>query len=239
MVAEVREAFRAALPSCIAGRGNWFKLSQLLLLIFLVVGFIVASHLQIAAGEGVRSARENGTRAYIEFYEIAVICRFLQFCLGRALISQTFRELLILRLLPSVGPSLQAIGQTLTNAKVLRFLMFLLYMVNGIGLEIYIGYGSESDAYSSSGRSILAAYLFVWGDWDLESLTQVEGAWGTLIFLLLSFVITGTLASISLLLSVSNTRIFGGVRPGLDQRGEQPHVPVVWARVLTLGQDVT
>ncbi len=52
-------------------------------------------------------------------------------------------------------------------------LAFLLYMVIGIGLGIYIVYGSESDAYNSYDRPILAAYRFVSGDWDLESLTQV------------------------------------------------------------------
>lgn len=136
-----------------------------------------------------------------DFYDMDIIKDFSRWCqllLGVSVFVQTFRGLVILRLLPSIGPSMQAIAQTLTDARVLQFLAFLVYMVAGLGIGMSVIYGSDVRGFSTWYRSVMAAYRYVWGDWDIDALFEVEGLdiMSNLFFFFMSFVITGTLSNV-------------------------------------------
>lgn len=115
---------------------------------------------------------------------------------------QTFHLIRILRLFPELGPQMQAIGQTLTDVKVWQFFVFLGFCIIGCALTVQTVFGAEQKGFATLQDSMLAVYRFVWGDWDFAEIQSREyvwtdgSAWGYAVFLILTFVITGTLANV-------------------------------------------
>eukprot|EP00927_Polykrikos_kofoidii_P066294 TRINITY_DN6191_c0_g1_i4.p1 TRINITY_DN6191_c0_g1~~TRINITY_DN6191_c0_g1_i4.p1 ORF type:complete len:1082 (+),score=175.54 TRINITY_DN6191_c0_g1_i4:353-3247(+) len=170
-------------------RDNIFQLLQLLC--FLVVLFCM---FMISAQQAQKNIEPNTT----DFVDLRSIMNWvvgLQVFCGVALLLLTFRGLFILRLLPSVGPSAWAVAQTLVDATVLRFFLFLLYMILGVGLSLWVLYGIDVESFSALTDAIYNTYRYVWGDWDLDELNQ-SGRVAQFVFLVLSFVITGTLGNV-------------------------------------------
>jgi len=173
-----------------ADRGNWFEILQGLLL--LAVCACILSIMGLQANLGI----DSYTTEYVDFGTLLNISRHLQFLFGMVFIFQTLRGIKILRLLPAVGPSIQAIGQTLADPTVLRFLVFLGWMVLGFGLGMHAIFGSQSLQWSTWYQSVVGVYRFVWGEWDVEELVGVDGQWSFLLFIILTFFITGTMANV-------------------------------------------
>merc|ERR1719433_280101 len=173
-----------------ADRANWFEILQGLLL--LAVCACILAIMGFQANLGI----DTYTTAYVDFGTLLNISRHLQFLFGMVFIFQTLRGIKILRLLPAVGPSIQAIGQTLADPTVLRFLVFLGWMVLGFGLGMHAIFGSQSLQWSTWYQSVVGVYRFVWGEWDVEEMVSVDGQWSFLLFIILTFFITGTMANV-------------------------------------------
>eukprot|EP00419_Tripos_fusus_P073613 CAMPEP_0172888344 /NCGR_PEP_ID=MMETSP1075-20121228/136106_1 /TAXON_ID=2916 /ORGANISM="Ceratium fusus, Strain PA161109" /LENGTH=621 /DNA_ID=CAMNT_0013742197 /DNA_START=51 /DNA_END=1916 /DNA_ORIENTATION=+ len=173
-----------------ADRGNWFEILQGLWL--LAVCACILSIMGLEAHLGI----DDYTTEFVDFDTLLNISRYLQFLFGMVFIFQTLRGIKILRLLPAVGPSIQAIGQTLADPTVLRFLVFLGWMVLGFGLGMHAIFGSQSQQWNGWLQSVVGVYRFVWGEWDVEELESVDGALSYLLFIILTFFITGTMANV-------------------------------------------
>jgi len=173
-----------------ADRGNWFEILQGVLLVA-VCGCILTV-MGVEAELGV----DEYTMEFVDFGTLMDISRHLQFLFGMVFIFQTLRGIKILRLLPAVGPSIQAIGQTLADPTVLRFLLFLSWMVLGFGLGMHAIFGSRSQQWKSWFESVLAVYRFVWGEWEVDELMGADSLWSFVLFIVLTFFITGTMANV-------------------------------------------
>merc|ERR1711894_257878 len=102
----------------VSNRGNWIEILQLALFIVMLIMIIIIAERQ--AGLNIVA----GSTEFADFETIMMCAKYLQLLLGILVITQTFKGLVILRLIPSIDPSMQAIGQTLTDGKVLQFLAF-------------------------------------------------------------------------------------------------------------------
>jgi len=173
-----------------ADRGNWFEILQGVLLVA-VCGCILTV-MGVEAELGV----DEYTMEFVDFGTLMDISRHLQFLFGMVFIFQTLRGIKILRLLPAVGPSIQAIGQTLADPTVLCFLLFLSWMVLGFGLGMHAIFGSRSQQWKSWFESVLAVYRFVWGEWEVDELMGADSLWSFVLFIVLTFFITGTMANV-------------------------------------------
>ncbi|CAK0884388.1 unnamed protein product, partial [Prorocentrum cordatum] len=134
--------------------------------------------------------------------DIAYYSIHLQKLFGFTFFLQTFNLIRILRLFPELGPQMQAIGQTLVDGKVMQFFAFLFFCIVGCALTVNTVFGAEQKGFATLQDSLFAMYRFVWGDWDFaeiqskEYVTTSTSIWGYLIFWILTFVITGTLANV-------------------------------------------
>jgi hypothetical protein len=134
--------------------------------------------------------------------DIAYYSVHLQKLFGFTFFLQTFNLIKILRLFPELGPQMQAIGQTLVDGKVMQFFAFLFFCIVGCALTVRTVFGAEQKGFATIQDSLFAMYRFVWGDWDFAEVQSREyvwtsaSVWGYVVFWLLTFVITGTLANV-------------------------------------------
>jgi len=187
---ELREMGCNGWKSYFADRGNWFEILQSVLLGAVCVCILIVMGLEAQLGV------DEYTTEYVDFGSLMDVSRHLQFLFGMVFIFQTLRGIKILRLLPAVGPSIQAIGQTLADPTVLRFLLFLVWMVAGFGLGMHAIFGSRSSQWKTMTESVIGVYRFVWGEWDVDELQSSDGIWSFLLFIILTFFITGTMANV-------------------------------------------
>jgi hypothetical protein len=140
----------------------------------------------------------------VDLDTIAYYSSHLQKSFGATFMLQTFNSIKLLKLFPSLGPQMQAIGQTLVDAKVTQFLGFLIVCVFGCAMTVHTIFGTESPEFATLPESFFGMYRFVWGDWDYADSFSIQklfgpgaDAWyGYVFFLVVTFVITGTLANV-------------------------------------------
>lgn len=139
---------------------------------------------------------DAGLEAFADFESIADTFVCLQVLFGSTLALQTMRFMKVLRLLPGVGPSVQAIAMTLADATVWRFLLYLSMMLIGLCMSMHIMFGLQADSYSTLADSFFSLYRLSFGDWDLGELVGISSVLGYVVFFLLSFILTGTLTNV-------------------------------------------
>jgi hypothetical protein len=133
---------------------------------------------------------------FIDFSTVKTVFLVLQWVFGFTFILQTLRFMTVLRLLPGIGPSVQAIAMTLGDSTVWRFLLYLSVMLIGFSISMFILFGVQAESYVNPIESFFTLYRFSYGDWDLGEMTEIDSVLGYIMFFILSFVLTGTLTNV-------------------------------------------
>ncbi|CAK0908910.1 unnamed protein product [Prorocentrum cordatum] len=172
-------------------RGNLFDLLLGVLLVVMCIKLVAMLGLEMGLRAGLQEDE------FVNFGIVSEVGRNAQFVCGSALLVLTLRFMKLLRLLPHIGPQIQAVAKTLVDMKVILFLLFVMFLVFGVGVAMNACFGSSALSY----ESVLPAafnmmYRFLYGDWDADELTEDYTIWGTIFFLLLAFMLTGTLSNI-------------------------------------------
>ncbi|CAK0801279.1 unnamed protein product, partial [Prorocentrum cordatum] len=140
----------------------------------------------------------------VDFTQIASYSVHLQKVFSSTFLLQTFNLIRILRLLPGIGPQMQAIVQTLMDSKVWQFLVFLLACVMGCAFTVHTMVGADQRSFATVPDAILGMYRFIWSDWDYTDTFSKTNKFGNgsdvfylyAFFFFVTFLVTGTLANV-------------------------------------------
>eukprot|EP00756_Hemistasia_phaeocysticola_P013886 Hpha_TRINITY_DN15310_c1_g8::TRINITY_DN15310_c1_g8_i1::g.91330::m.91330 len=147
-----------------------------------------------------RASRAEGAAEYVSFGALSVTTRSLRDLLGGLIAVAWVKSLKYMVILPVVGPTVDAIVETIINTNILGFCSLFLVVSTSLSLGLHFTLGNNSEEFSSPSAAGLAFFRMVFGDFNASDFTAHKSVMGELLFV--TCLVTANFVLLNILMAV-------------------------------------